>query len=118
MPVKTGGTELQGLKQRREFLAAAKARKAVSAGIILQDRDRRDGDAAIRVGFTASKKVGNAVFRNRAKRRMRALARDIVSAKGEPGHDYVLIARRDATVSMRYEDLQSGLIEALRRVRR
>lgn len=103
------------LQQRRDFLAAAKARKAVTNGLILQNRARRDGDSSVRVGFTASRKVGNAVVRNRAKRRLRALAREIIGELGEPGHDYVLIARRDATVSLPYGELQTSLRSALRR---
>ena len=104
------------LKQRRDFLAAARARKAVTDGLILQARPRHDETDAIRVGFTASKKVGNAVFRNRAKRRMRALAREIVGEMGRPGHDYVLIARHGATVSLPFAALQTGLRSALRKV--
>ena len=55
-------------------------------------RDRGDG-AALRVGFTSSKKVGNAVARNRAKRRLRALARAVLAAEGRAGWDYVLVGR-------------------------
>ena len=52
--------------------------------MMVQGRDRRDDDPAIRVGFTCSKKVGNAVARNRAKRRLRAVAREVLHAMGNP----------------------------------
>ena len=107
---------LGGLQHRRDFLAAAKAAKAVTNSFILQDRRRNDSSDAIRVGFTASKKVGNAVARNRAKRRMRALAREIIPEKGRNGHDYVLIARKDATTEFSHDVLRADLIRALERV--
>ncbi len=69
----------------------------------------------IRVGYTASKKVGGAVQRNRAKRRLRALAREILAAEAAPGHDYVLIARSE-TVVRAYTDLKRDLRHALRRL--
>jgi ribonuclease P protein component len=106
---------LDRLKHRREFLAAAKAKKAVTSGLILQDRTRRDGSDAVRVGFTASKKVGNAVARNRAKRRMRALAHEVLTEHAQPGHDYVLIARRDTTTLHPFESLRADLKSALQR---
>ena len=109
---------LDRLKHRREFLAAAKAKKAVTNGLILQDRTRRDSSDDVRVGFTASKKVGNAVARNRAKRRMRALAQEILPHFAEPGHDYVLIARRDATTVQPFETLRADLKRALERTQK
>jgi ribonuclease P protein component len=72
----------------------------------------------IRVGFTASKKIGNAVLRNRAKRRLRALAREILAATGRPGWDYVLVARPEATVSRAYADLKADLQRAVQSVHR
>ena len=115
-PVSAERAVLLGLQHRRDFLAAAKSAKAVTNSFILQDRRRNDSSDAIRVGFTASKKVGNAVARNRAKRRMRALAREIIAEKGLAGHDYVLIARRDATTDFPFDTLRSDLIRALERV--
>ena len=62
-------------------------------GFVLQLRRRDDGDPAIRVGFTVTKKIGGAVVRNRMKRRLRALAREILPERGLPGADHVLIGR-------------------------
>ena len=70
-------------------------------------------DGALRVGFTASKKVGGAVIRNRAKRRLRAAAAAVLPLSGIAGTDYVLVARRD-TEGRPFETLLSDLASALR----
>jgi ribonuclease P protein component len=72
-------------------------------------------DTAPRVGFTASRKVGNAVVRNRAKRRLRAAAAQILTDQGRPGTDYVLIAR-SGTAERPYLALLDDLAAALRRI--
>ncbi len=105
---------LQTLTKRAEFLACARARKAVTPGFVLQARRRDDADTpCIRVGFTASKKVGNAVARNRAKRRLRALARAILPRDGRPGWDYVLVARAGETAARPFATLEDELTRAL-----
>ena len=73
------------LRHRKEFLAAARAAYKPMPGFVLQARFRGDDDAP-RVGFTCSKKVGNAVARNRAKRRLREIARLTLPEHGQPGH--------------------------------
>jgi len=81
---------IETLKNRGDFLRAAKiGRKTVSASIIVQSV--RNNLEITRVGFTASKRVGNAVARNRAKRRMRSVVEEMSLTLG---YDYVLIARR------------------------
>lgn len=109
-------SRLQVLNKRSDFLACAKGRKAPAPGFLLQGRNRRDDDAVSRVGFTASKKVGNAVARNRAKRRLRALAQDVIVAQGRSGWDYVLVARPGETVSRDYATMRWELESALSRL--
>ncbi|MEI8393595.1 MAG: ribonuclease P protein component [Rhodospirillaceae bacterium] len=110
------------LLRRPEFLAVAGARrKWVAPGLILQLRrhDARqhppDGGAPIRLGLTASKKVGNAVARNRARRRLRAAARELLPGHAVPGVDLVLIARTE-TLTRAWTDLKADLAAGLRRL--
>ena len=79
------------LKVRAEFLTAAKAAWQARPGVVVQAR-KRDDDL-VKVGFTATRKIGNAVIRNRAKRRLRAAAEAMIPEFGQAGHDYVLVAR-------------------------
>jgi ribonuclease P protein component len=98
------------LKKRAEFLACARAKRAHVPGMVVQGRQRREaGIRGPRVGFTCSKKVGNAVARNRAKRRLREAARVVVPRLGRDGWDYVLIGRADITASRRFADLVGDL---------
>ena len=103
------------IKKRSDFLAAARARRWVTKGFVLQAR-RRDDDALIRVGFTCSKKVGNAVARNRAKRRLREVARRVLRDHGRPGWDYVLIGRAEVTAARDFARMQDDLRWALHKI--
>lgn len=107
---------LESLKRRADFLAAARAKRQATLGFVVQGRDRSDGTPTTRIGYTCSKKVGNAVARNRAKRRLRAIARDILPRHGHPGWDYVLIGRRDTTAALPFDTLKSDLVRALRKL--
>ena len=100
------------LQNRSEFLQASRAPRAAMPGFILQIRPRGD-DAPMRVGFTCSKKVGNAVARNRAKRRLREIARMVLPEHGKHGTDYVLIGRRDTTATIPLETMKNDLRRAL-----
>jgi ribonuclease P protein component len=104
------------LKRRSEFLrVAGKGRKWAMPGVVVQALRRGEEEPPIRVGFTASKKVGGSVERNRARRRLRAAADAILPLEARAGHDYVLIARAD-TVTRPYEALIEDLRVALRRL--
>jgi ribonuclease P protein component len=107
------------LKRRRDFLACARGRRWAASGLVLQARRRGDGEAAeagIRVGYTCSKKIGGAVVRNRAKRRLRAAAAEVLPDQGIPGWDYVLVGRPEATVARPFPELLDDLRTALGRV--
>lgn len=112
------------LKRRAEFLDAARlGRKWVTPGLIVQMRRRSvadsgvdPSDAGVRVGFTASRKVGNAVARNRAKRRLRAVADLLLPDYGEAGCDYVMIGRT-VTVTRPFKALIDDMTTALHRVK-
>ncbi len=87
---------LTRLKRRSEFLAAAKAAYCARGAILIQLRNRGDGSPEIRVGFTATRKIGGAVIRNHAKRKLREVARALLPDLGLGGCDYVFIARSGA----------------------
>ncbi|MAB87000.1 MAG: ribonuclease P protein component [Rhodobacteraceae bacterium] len=106
---------LEHLKHRKDFLRLAHAKRVHSTSFVLQARDRGDAQA-LRVGFTCSKKVGNAVARNRAKRRLREIARLILPRFGQIGHDYVLIGRANVTASTKFTALQEELLASLRKL--
>ena len=86
-------------------------------GFVLLVRDRKDSDAAMRAGFTVTKKIGGAVVRNRMKRRFRALAREIVPEQGFAGADHVMIGRANG-VERDFGLLRAELASALDRLRR
>jgi ribonuclease P protein component len=86
-------------------------------GFVLLMRARDDGDPAMRIGYTVTKKIGNAVTRNRMKRRLRALARELLPNHGIAGADHVLIGRAGG-VERDFALLRAELTKALAKVAR
>jgi ribonuclease P protein component len=107
---------MKTIPSRAGFLAArSKGSKALARGLVIQAISHDSDDW--RIGLTATKKIGNAVTRNRARRRMRALARDHLSPLAKNGIDYVLIARHD-TATANWQDMANGLQKAIRYLHR
>ena len=105
-------SDIKTIPARAGFLAAhSKGEKALSRGLVIQAIST--GSHQWRVGFTTTKKIGNAVVRNRARRRMRALARGYLSPLAQPGTDYVLIARQD-TATANWKEMTKGFEKAIR----
>ena len=105
-------TSLQTLTKRAQFLHVRAGVRAARPKLLVEAR-RRAEDGRMGIGFTASKKVGGAVIRNRAKRRLREAARQLLPTHGLAGVDYVLVARQstpDADWAALLDDLKSALI--------
>jgi ribonuclease P protein component len=105
---------MERLRQRADFLAAAAGSRVPAAAFVLQAR-RRDDVGPARFGFTVSRKVGTAVERNRARRRLKEVVRLFAMERVKPGHDYVLVARR-AVLTRPFAQMVEDLDGALRRV--
>jgi ribonuclease P protein component len=105
---------MERLRQRADFLAAATGLKVPAAAFVLQARKRAD-NGPVRLGFTVSKKVGNAVERNRVRRRLREIVRLSGSGRMQGGHDYVLVGRR-AALKVPFDRIAEDFEGALRRL--
>jgi ribonuclease P protein component len=104
------------LRKRADFLRAARGIRRVEGAITLETCPTPEPEALpgrLRIGFTASKKIGNAVARNRAKRRLRAAASELLPLLGRAGHDYVLVAR-GSCVARPFPALLSDITTALK----
>ena len=100
------------IKKRSDFLAANRGKRYATPGFVLLVKDRQDENAEIRLGITITKKVGNAIVRNRMRRRFRALANEMFAAKGKAGADHILIGR-DGGIERDFEELRADMLKAL-----
>ena len=103
------------LTKRADFLAANRGRRAPMPGFVLLVRPRGDEDQTMRIGYTVTKKIGNAVVRNRMKRRFRALVRAMLPDLGIPGADHVLIGRAGG-IERNFATLAGDLKRALHKL--
>jgi ribonuclease P protein component len=103
---------LKTISARKDFLAANSAKRRATSGFVLLVRDRADDDDTKRLGITVTKKIGNAVVRNRMKRRFRALAREVIVDGGFAGSDHILIGRAGG-VERNYATLRDDLKRAV-----
>ena len=106
---------IERMTSRPQFLAAAKGVSEARGAVVVQRLDRQDGVDTVRLGFTATRKVGNAVIRNRAKRRLREAARATAPLLAVPGSDYVFIARM-GTADRPWDRLLDDVKSALTRL--
>jgi ribonuclease P protein component len=112
------GLRIDRLRKRADFLAAARTLRRVAGAVTLEMAPTPDpAPQTLRLGFTASKKIGNAVARNRAKRRLRAAAYALLPLSGRAGHDYVLVARA-GILARDFSALKGDIAEAARAAHR
>ena len=107
--------KIERMTSRPQFLAAAKGVSEARGAVVVQRLDRRDGVETVRLGFTATRKVGNAVIRNRTKRRLREAARAVAPLLAVPGSDYVFVARM-GTADRPWDRLLDDVKSALTRL--
>ncbi len=103
------------ITKRADFLRANRGKRFARPGFVLLVSDRGDHDPAIRLGITITKKVGNAVIRNRMRRRFRSLMREMLADSGKPGADHILIGRTDG-IEMDFGQLRADLHKAFARI--
>jgi ribonuclease P protein component len=108
---------LISIRKRSDFLAANAASRVATPGFVLLVRKRNDGDTAMRLGITVTKKIGNAVIRNRMKRRFREIARAVIATNGANGSDHILIGRAGG-VERDFAALKADLANALSKATR
>lgn len=108
-------TKILTFKKRKDFLRVAKGSYVATRNMVLQAAPCLSDTDNIMVGYTATKKIGNAVTRNRSKRRLRAVVRETLVKYALHGIDYVFIAR-NSTAECDYKDLKQDTIYALKRI--
>lgn len=113
-----GSRDMRGytvIKKRPEFLAANRGKRYATPGFVLLVHDRRDDAPAKRLGITITKKVGNAVVRNRMRRRFRELAAELLPELGKAGADHILIGR-DGGIERDFSLLREDMTKAFRKL--
>jgi ribonuclease P protein component len=104
------------LRQRADFLAVANGARTATAAFVVQRR-RRDDNGPVRVGFTVTKRNGTATERNRIRRRLRELVKQLPAVSLRPHSDYVLVGRR-AALTREFSAMLGDLEQALQRIDR
>jgi ribonuclease P protein component len=103
------------ITKRADFLSANRGKRFATSGFVLLVHDRKDDDPAIRLGITITKKVGNAVIRNRMRRRFRSLMREMLDENGKAGADHILIGRSSG-IEMDFDRLRSDMQRGLNKL--
>ena len=103
------------ITKRSDFLTANRGKRYATPGFVLLVKDRQDESADIRLGITITKKVGNAVVRNRMRRRFRALAQEMLAHNGKAGADHILIGR-DSGIERDFAALRADMTKALEKL--
>ena len=113
--------DIQTIKKRRDFLKGNNAPNAAMPSVVVQRYVRTDDivetDESVMMGITCSKKVGNAVIRNRAKRRLREAGKIVLKEIGEKKTNYIFIARKDTTVKVKFTELCNDIEIGIKRIR-
>ena len=112
--------DIQTIKKRRDFLKGNKAPYAAMPSVVIQSYIRTDEivetDESIMMGITCSKNVGNAVKRNRAKRRLREAGKIVLKEIGKKKTNYIFIARKDQTIKVKFTDLCNDIEIGIKKI--
>ena len=112
--------DIHTIKKRRDFLEGNNSPYAAMKSVVVQSYVRTDEvvetDESVMMGITCSKKVGNAVTRNRAKRRLREAGKIVLKEIGEKKTNYIFIARKDQTVKVKFIDLCNDIEKGIKKI--
>lgn len=109
-------TKILTFKKRKDFLRVAQGFHVATHNMVLQAAQSLSGSADnIMVGYTTTKRIGNAVIRNKSRRRLRAIVREVLQTYALPQVDYVFIAR-NTTASCCFKELRGDVVYAIKRI--